>query len=681
MNDIAKRPPTTNLKPFRTDINGLRAWAVIAVILYHFSIPGFTGGFVGVDVFFVISGFLMTQIVVQGLEQGNFSFGNFYLARARRIIPALLVLSICLMLLGWFWLVTPDYQALGEQIDTAIIFISNIVFYYDAGYFDVASHEKWLLHTWSLSVEWQFYTLLPLASLIIWRYLGATGVKYMIVICAISSLLLSIYMTQQDPDAAFYLLQYRAWEMLAGGGVWWLTRYRTLPKSSSKIIEYFGIGLICYAIFSFNSTIAWPGVYALLPVTGAALVLIAGQQNSWLTGNWVAQRLGKSSYSLYLWHWPLVVALNYTGKMENISWIVFALLLTLLLGELSLKFIETPTRQLLVKRSALQNTVVLIIALGLVGGMAHTIYTQKMVGRLPEAVKLAAAESKNYNPKRKKCLLRSKKGGESPLCQYGTGEPNMIVMGDSHADALVSAAGEVASEHNGSALELTLSICSNLSGLQRYGDKRNACKLFNEKYLEQLSTTAFLADIPLVLVTRHSYYLLGPNEPYHRNFGKALVFFSEYNQAPNAKLNQEYRQALIETTCQLAKHRPVYMVRPIPEMGIHVPKTMARKLMLGEKNVEISISIEEYHQRHAVIWAAQDEAAQQCGANILNPLPYLCHDGRCMSNIAGRPIYYDDDHLSEFGNKLLKPMFEEVFATQALIAGRDPQAIDGDSSR
>lgn len=668
MNEIAKRPHTSteavNLKPFRSDINGLRAWAVIAVILYHFSIPGFSGGFVGVDIFFVISGFLMTQIVVQGLEQGSFSFWRFYLARARRIIPALLALSLSLMVVGWFWLVTPDYQALGGQVESAILFLSNIVFYNDAGYFDAASHEKWLLHTWSLSVEWQFYTLFPLASLIVWRCLGATAVKYMLVLCAITSLLFAIYMSEQNPDGAFYLLHYRAWEMIVGGGVWWITRKRTLPQPIAKAMEYLGLGLIIYSIIILNSSLPWPGVHALLPVVGAVLILLARQQHSWFTANKIAQRLGKSSYSLYLWHWPLVVALNYSDNMGSPIWVVGALLLTLLLGELSLKFIETPSRQQLVKRSALQNGVVFISALALLGSMAHVIYTQKLQGRVPEAVSLAAAEGKNDNPRKKQCLLRSKKGGESPLCQFGSGTPNMIVMGDSHANAVISAAGEVAAAHDGSALELSLSICTNLLRVQRAGDKRNACRTFNEKYINQLSTGALLSDIPLVLVTRHSYYLQGPNEAKHRNFGKALVYFSQYNEVPNNKLNQQYRQALIETTCKLAESRPVYLVRPIPEMGINVPKTMARRLMLGQQNVDISISLETYHQRHAVIWAAQDDAAAQCGATILDPLPYLCHDGRCWSNIDGRPLYYDDDHLSEYGNKLLKPMFEEVFSTK-----------------
>lgn len=649
---------------FRTDINGLRAWAVIAVIFYHFSIPGFSGGFVGVDIFFVISGFLMTKIVVEGLQQGYFSLTRFYLARARRILPALLVLCLCLLFLGWFFLLTADYQALAKQTQSALLFISNILFFNETGYFAGSAHEKWLLHTWSLSVEWQFYTLLPLLSLIAWRCFAITGLKYLLALLAIISLVLCIYFSQQDPDATFYLLQYRAWEMIIGGAVWWFTRFKALPENLSKIVELIGFALICYAIYSFNSSIAWPGIHALVPVIGAALVLIAGRQNSLLTSHFIEQRLGNSSYSLYLWHWPLVVALNYSNQQDNIGLIISALLLTLLLGELSLKFIEKPCRLHLAQYSRLKSSMIFIAAITVIVLFAQLIISQTFSGRVPEAVTLAEAERKNYNPKRKQCLLRSKRGGESPLCEFGNGEPSMVVMGDSHANALVSAAGEAASKHKGSAVELSLSICSNLIGLQRYGDKRDACSTFNERYISALSGTEFLPDLPLVLITRHSYYLHGPNEAYHRNFGKTLVYFSEYNEQPNKTLDAEYQQALIKTTCQLAEHRPVYLVRPIPEMGINVPKTMAKRLMLGQQEVDISLSLEQYHQRHAVIWQAQDQAAQQCGAKILDPLPYLCPNGRCISQINGRPLYYDDDHLSEFGNQLLIPMFEEVFAAQ-----------------
>jgi peptidoglycan/LPS O-acetylase OafA/YrhL len=155
---------------FRSDINGLRAWAVVAVILYHFDVPGFGGGFVGVDVFFVISGFLMTGIVVDGLERGEFSLLAFYLARASRILPALIVVCTVLLMLGWWVLLRLDYTELGLDAVFSLAFLSNIKFWREAGYFDAASHDKWLLHTWSLAVEWQFYLLLPLVLLAMWRW-------------------------------------------------------------------------------------------------------------------------------------------------------------------------------------------------------------------------------------------------------------------------------------------------------------------------------------------------------------------------------------------------------------------------------------------------------------------------------------------------------------------------------
>ena len=161
-----------NSLEFRKDINGLRAYAVLAVMLYHFQIPFFNGGFVGVDVFFVISGYLMTRIILQGMEKGNGWLLNFYYGRARRIIPAVLVLCAVLLFLGWFLVLPEDYRKLAKHSVAALTFSSNVTFWKESGYFDVASHEKWLLHTWSLSVEWQFYLLYPLILWVARRLFG-----------------------------------------------------------------------------------------------------------------------------------------------------------------------------------------------------------------------------------------------------------------------------------------------------------------------------------------------------------------------------------------------------------------------------------------------------------------------------------------------------------------------------
>lgn len=206
---------TTN---FRRDINGLRAWAVVSVVLYHFGVLGFTGGFVGVDIFFVISGFLMTQIIVRGLQTDNFSILAFYLARAKRIVPALLVLCAVLLVMGWFVLPAPDYKPLGMHVLTSLLFVSNIQYWREAGYFDAASHDKWLLHTWSLSVEWQFYLLFPILLALLWRlYPGPRNTARLLLLLLIASLVLSVWLTLKKPEAAFFLLPTRAWEMLTGG--------------------------------------------------------------------------------------------------------------------------------------------------------------------------------------------------------------------------------------------------------------------------------------------------------------------------------------------------------------------------------------------------------------------------------------------------------------------------------
>ncbi|MHA3600162.1 acyltransferase family protein [Yersinia enterocolitica] len=358
---------------FRNDINGLRAWAVIAVVLYHFGVPGFSGGFVGVDIFFVISGFLMIRIIVSGMESGNFSFLQFYLARARRIIPMLLVLCFALLIFGWFWLPEQNYKLLATHVVNTLFFISNIKFWRESGYFDASSHEKWLLHTWSLSVEWQFYIILPIIIFVLWKFINYKAVKFALFTLGFVSLCLSIYASQRWPSAAFYLLPTRMWEMLAGGMAWWVTRRKAMPETLARYTEVIGIVFISASIVLFNSSIVWPGSNALLPVAGAVLVLISARQKSIFTANIIAQNLGASSYSIYLWHWPIVVALTYLSLLSNYKWVLLALVATVILGELSLKLVENPSRKVFAKLSTTSNLVYISLCTLVVGVLALTV--------------------------------------------------------------------------------------------------------------------------------------------------------------------------------------------------------------------------------------------------------------------------------------------------------------------
>ncbi|EJL6928051.1 acyltransferase, partial [Vibrio alginolyticus] len=320
---------------FRYDINGLRAIAVIAVVLFHFNPSWVPGGFAGVDVFFVISGFLMTGIIFRGLEKDNFSLFQFYVARANRIIPALAVLCIILLVFGWLYLTPSDYKVLGKHVASSISFLSNIVYWRESGYFDAASHEKWLLHTWSLSVEWQFYILYPVVILALKKFLPLRSLKLLLVFGTTLGFILSVIATNKWPNPSYYLLPTRAWEMMMGGVAYaypW-----NLSEKKKRVLEFLGLSLILGSYFFVTSSIPWPGHFAILPVLGAYFIIISNRQNSFITNNFIFQPLGKWSYSIYLWHWPIVVFIYSYGLDEAT---IAGILLSIFLGGMSSKYIE-----------------------------------------------------------------------------------------------------------------------------------------------------------------------------------------------------------------------------------------------------------------------------------------------------------------------------------------------------
>jgi peptidoglycan/LPS O-acetylase OafA/YrhL len=647
---------------FRSDLNGLRALAVVSVVLFHFQFPAFSGGFAGVDIFFVISGFLMTRIILSGLMAENFSLSQFYLARARRIVPALLVLCGCLLLIGWFWLPDTDYRRLATHAACSLVFVSNMRFLKEAGYFDVASHDKWLLHTWSLSVEWQFYLLFPLLLLLLWRSCGIRG--SIRIMCALAGLSFawSVYATTHSPSSAFYLLTSRAWEMLAGGLVWCLSCRYQPSVVMSRVYALVGLGLIGLAILGFNNAMTWPGRLAAVPVLGAMGVLLAARPDSWWLSNPLSQWLGSSSYSIYLWHWPLVVLLVYGDLQTQPLAITLALSATLVLGYLSYRFIETPGRMLLGQLPPPKSSLVLLGAVLLVAVPALVLRNINISGRLEDRIELVAKESQNENPRRKACLPGT--GAEFPLCHFGGSQIDAILLGDSHAMAVSSAMTAAQSDAGRGFTLLAYSSCPIVEGAKRFGpgvDSNHQCAQFNtrvQEYVKSQPTT-----VPVVVINRGSLYPLGYGGNSHLG---PLVYFDQRYDRPEPAFLANYREHLVQSSCQLAQTHPVYLMRPIPEMPVEVANRMTRDLMWGREASTVSISLAEYHARHQFIWAAQDEAVRRCGVKILDPLPYLCHAGRCWGSKEGRPLYYDKDHLSEYGNKLLTPLFRQVLAQQAV---------------
>ena len=304
---------------FRTDINALRAWAVLLVILFHFSVPFFGGGFIGVDVFFVISGFLMTGILYRHFYEKPSAtrvpfyvfIYQFYLSRATRIIPALLFLCAVLLVIGWFLLPAIYYEQLGKHAVVAALFISNWMFNKESGYFDTDSHEKLLLHTWSLSVEWQFYLILPLVVMLCWWALKSKNrliAVYMLGL--LRSLWFAIYQASHDPSAGFYLLPSRAWQMLSGGLVYLLAPSLKFTARRSNLLSATGYLCIIASTLWFTAATPWPSYHALLPVVGACLILAANSKTPCgLLGEW-----GK--------HWA-VVATRYIFGTGHLVWSCF----------------------------------------------------------------------------------------------------------------------------------------------------------------------------------------------------------------------------------------------------------------------------------------------------------------------------------------------------------------------
>lgn len=638
---------------FRADINGLRAWAVVAVVLYHFAVPGLSGGFVGVDVFFVISGMLMSGIVIEALQAGRFSLLAFYLARARRILPALLVLCAVLLVLGWFFLMPLEYENLGRHARDSLLFSSNLRYLRESGYFDIGSHEKWLLHTWSLSVEWQFYVLLPLLLLGLWRLSPARSVVlWVVAVVLLSSLALCIWITTLNPAQAFFGLHTRAWELLVGALVYLLGSRLRLSARERVVLAWSGLLCIALACVCFSAAMQWPGWLALLPVAGAAMVLLA-RSDTLGTNSAVAQWLGTRSYSIYLWHWPVVVALTYAELQAQQQWLALGLVISLLLGHFSYVWVEVPSRRLLNRAGMLGGAVWLVCLLLLVGGSAQWVRKSGFAQRLPETVARIEAERLNHNPRQSECL------DKGVACTYGGSSIKAIVLGDSHADALVTSIAAALPQSSDGLLFRAANSCLILPGAHSVGAVDGVCQEINNWVATDLGGS--YPGVPVILINRLAVSVFGgmPGE-LDDVAGRPKVYFSQRYESPSPAFIQEFSEHYLASVCALAKSHPVYLSRSIPEMPVSVPGAIGRALLLGRTR-DVSISLAQYRARQGFLLALQDQAVERCGAKILDPLPFLCDSRECFGSVNGWPLYSDDDHLSESGNKRLIPMFSAFF--------------------
>lgn len=642
---------------FRYDINGLRAYAVILVVLFHFGITGFAAGFIGVDIFFVISGFLMTSIVVKSLEKGNFSLLNFYLSRGIRIVPALFFVSVIVLILGWFLLLSTDYKALAKHTFSSLNFFSNIVYWKESGYFDTGSHNKALLHTWSLSVEWQFYLIFPLIVALLYKIKNSRSfLLSFFILGTIISFILSIIITSKSPSAGFFLLPTRAWEMLTGGLIFFIPKEKIPYKKPLEITGFLLITISCY-IFS-TSTI-WPSYNALFPVLGAFFILLAHQQNSIFTKGKIFQSLGNNSYSIYLWHWPIVFFLHYFYKNDAYIFIILGIIFSMLLGWLSYRFIENPTRKYLSNISKVKAYFIWIFSISFISIISILIFKLDGIkNRFSNEIINISAFSEDKNPRTEECLSKQE-GSSIHSCTYGSGDISLIVLGDSHANSMLNGITNSLPK-NTSLVSFTISGCPTVIGLKKINNPVYLCGERISKIIKIIQNT-YSKDIPILVINRANAIFNG--EPENDPVGQPI----RYIDTPSLTFNDDYyhqmQTAYVNTLNELAKNHQVYVTRPTPEAKKEIPNLAAKITLYQLPDNDLKITWDEYYTRSKYAWDAQNIAAfSNKNLKIIDLSKEFCDKKYCYFTKDGYPLFHDDDHMSWKASLALTPIFKkEIF--------------------
>ncbi|WP_161787130.1 acyltransferase family protein [Hymenobacter sp. IS2118] len=542
---------------FRFDINALRAIAIVGVMLFHYKFNVSRGGYAGVDVFFVISGYLMTRIIYNGLTKQTFSYLDFIKKRFLRIVPSLLFLVSSVSLICFFIYLPAEYMVQEKNALASSVFLSNVWYWLNSNYFDPNSETNLFLHTWSLSVEWQFYLLYPFILLLIRKF--SKQIKEQTVLLFIIIVLIcdvSIVCTYVYPTASFYLLPTRSWEMLLGG-LAFLIESQYSQYKYSKLVAIIGYSLIGISFVDFDSTMSWPGFYTIVPVLGTFMILVANYSSLPLVNHSFVQFTGKISYSLYLWHWPLYVISQYFGVELDLGIKLLLIFMAYVLGYLSYKYIES------------HNFEIKTVSISFVSIMLGLVITSQSVTNKYLFKKNTLAISGYRNTHQQlideqmsvgKCFITSKYSGFSSydkagcLC-FDNNKKNFLLLGDSHSAHLYLALSEALKPFNVNLLHASASgglPTVDPTGSERFLEvmryvyfdfiPKNKVKLDGviisanwrqqeEGYLsEQLSKTALY-----LRKNNLKFILIGQSEVYTMPFPLIAARDSEYGTHSNAR--------------------------------------------------------------------------------------------------------------------------------------------------
>lgn len=630
----------TQLK-YRADIDGLRALAVLPVILFHAGASWLPGGFVGVDIFFVISGYLISSIILREVQAGQFSFIRFYERRIRRIIPALLVML--LVTVSVFQVISLPDQAVGvsESGIAALLSLSNFYFWGESGYFSPTAEFMPLLHTWSLAVEEQFYLVFPIILIALCKL--RIPIKGCLIVGTIAAFTASLWLSVNKPSVAYYLLPARAWELAIGA----VLATGAIPRVKSELFKeslpMLGIGLILFSIFFIRSDMVFPGWVALIPCLGAALV-IHSDGSSWIARKVLMYRpvvfVGLLSYSLYLWHWPVLAALRVSTANIHLQFelAVAAIAATFVLAWLSWRFVEQPFRK--------RDGISVRVSFGTLGGGVTALALVSIIyagfpARLAEPARVALAAKQDVDPFRAPCGGFDNRDG----CRFGNPDEAVTyaIIGDSHA-AAIRPAVEASDWAEGRAGTLYWkSGCPLLDGAKRTDHPRhNECSSFRAKVFEVIETSPEIDTV--ILGGRWPAQLTG----WLPEAGGSYRMFLEDEYTISHSIDENARvvgRSLKKTLARFSRRNiRVFIIGSVPEPGFSVPHTIALARYIGlaaprgipRAKIEGRAGISDRFIAGQIPNRAQ----------FISIWEGFCDETWCYIERNGIPLYYDSNHLS-----------------------------------
>jgi peptidoglycan/LPS O-acetylase OafA/YrhL len=640
----------------RPDIDGLRAVAVLSVLLFHLKIPGFDGGFVGVDVFFVISGFLITRLVVEARRRGDFTFAGFYVRRMRRLFPALFA-TLLLTFVATAALLGPSkVELVGRTTLSALLSVSNFQFWQEIDYFDPQSKLNPLLHTWSLSVEEQFYLLWPAALVLLTRWRTAWQVAAVATVFAVG-LGASEWAAREEEMAAFYLLPFRMFELALGALMVWLVRVRPRDERVLEPVAVLGLAMVLWPVFSYSEGMRFPGLNALLPCAGTALLVYSGtaRRVGLLLRNPVATWIGAISYSLYLVHWPLIIVYE-LWKLEppTMDERIVIGVVSIAVAGLFYRFIETPFRRLPTpvpvepgqptpwpNRRYVLGSVALAVVLMVPSLQAWATRGRVFVGAdadvltglMEGRVEVAAPRNKAKEPRFRVAVTGDSHANRVILGLREWGNANNIEVGDFYATPGCPPLYEVFVAANPAQARI--------------------CRKRKDRMLQKIIRKDFDA---VVLVGRWGLYV-GDLVPSEDMTARSISMDPKAGHHQSQTLSRAAFTEGLERTVDLfgKAGMPVIFLGQNPPIGPDPYPCVERQRTIADVQAKcVRASYEEMlAETQWAIEEAKRVAAGRPNLIVVDPFETFCRKGRCMLLKDGRMLYSDGNHLNMQGSRML----------------------------